>query len=132
MRPNSAIDRQQAGVASTLNEVTLVECSPALLSEGLVAVAYADGRIRLWNFLQSATDSESQANASSDSGSSSPSLDGLCLLTLHGHRSAVSALRYNAAGSLLASGGRDTEIVVWDPVAETGKMDYIYISLYFF
>ncbi|CAM9749158.1 unnamed protein product [Chrysoparadoxa australica] len=42
-------------------------------------------------------------------------------LTLHGHRAAVlAASRFNADGTLLATGGADTEIVVWDAVAESG------------
>ena len=33
------------------------------------------------------------------------------VLTLNGHRSAVTALNYNAAGTLLVSGARDTDII---------------------
>jgi U3 small nucleolar RNA-associated protein 12 len=36
---------------------------------------------------------------------------GTLVLTLNGHRSAVTALHYNASGSLLASGARDTDII---------------------
>jgi U3 small nucleolar RNA-associated protein 12 len=43
-----------------------------------------------------------------------------CAVTLQGHKSAVSALRYSAAGDLLASGGRDTDVIVWDVVGEAG------------
>ena len=35
-------------------------------------------------------------------------------------QSAVSALRFNRSGGLLASGGRDTDCIVWDIVAEAG------------
>ncbi len=35
-------------------------------------------------------------------------------------QSAVSSLRYHAGGALLASGGRDTDVIVWDVVGETG------------
>ena len=136
LRPNSSAERQSGSIVDTGSEVTVIECSPALLSEGLVAVAYADGRIRIWNFLQSAADGlhESQASAHQPEAASSAALDGLCLLTLHGHRSAVSALRYNSSGSLLASGGRDTDIIVWDPVAESGlnfTMPFIIESVHF-
>ena len=41
-------------------------------------------------------------------------------VTLAGHRGAVTALRYNRAGALLASGAQDTDIIVWDVVAEAG------------
>lgn len=45
---------------------------------------------------------------------------GATAVTLHGHRSAVTAGRYHPSGALLASGSADTDIVVWDAVAETG------------
>ena len=35
-------------------------------------------------------------------------------------QSAVTALRFNAAGALLASGAKDTDVIVWDVVGETG------------
>ena len=41
-------------------------------------------------------------------------------MTLNGHRKAVSALCYSPSGALLASGGQDTDIVVWDPAEEAG------------
>lgn len=41
-------------------------------------------------------------------------------MTLSGHRGAVSALAYNNKGTLLASGANDTDLIVWDVVAETG------------
>lgn len=45
---------------------------------------------------------------------------GATAVTLHGHRSAVTAGRYHTSGALLASGSADTDIVVWDAVAESG------------
>lgn len=45
---------------------------------------------------------------------------GATAVTLHGHRSAVTAGRYHSSGALLASGSADTDIVVWDTVAEAG------------
>ncbi len=41
-------------------------------------------------------------------------------VTLSGHRGAVTALRYNRGGALLASGAQDTDAIVWDVVAEAG------------
>ena len=41
-------------------------------------------------------------------------------VTLSGHKAAVSALRFSSSGALLASGGRDTDAIVWDVVAESG------------
>ena len=43
-----------------------------------------------------------------------------CTVTLKGHKSSITALRFNKAGSLLASGSKDTDLIVWDVVAETG------------
>ena len=40
--------------------------------------------------------------------------------TLAGHRGAVTALRFARDGALLASGSRDTDIVVWDVASEAG------------
>lgn len=45
---------------------------------------------------------------------------GTCETTLVGHKSATTALRCNRSGSLLASGSKDTEIIVWDVVGEAG------------
>lgn len=62
-----------------------------------MASGYADGSIRIWDFDK-----------------------GTCETTLNGHKGAVTALRYNKLGSLLASGGKDNDIILWDVVGETG------------
>ena len=62
-----------------------------------LAVGHVDGSLRLWNLEQST-----------------------CDVTLRGHRGAVSSLRYSRGGSMLASGGRDTDIVIWDVPGEAG------------
>lgn len=41
-------------------------------------------------------------------------------MTLSGHRGAVTALAFNKDGTLLASGSRDTDLIVWDVVGEAG------------
>ncbi|CAM9221880.1 unnamed protein product, partial [Choristocarpus tenellus] len=46
--------------------------------------------------------------------------NGSTAVTLNGHRSAVTAGRYHNSGALLASGAADTDIVVWDTIAESG------------
>lgn len=61
------------------------------------AVGYADGSIRLWS-----------------TGTTS------VLVTLNGHKSAVSALSWDQDGTRLASGSKDTDIIVWDVVGEVG------------
>ncbi|CAM9797563.1 unnamed protein product [Sphacelaria rigidula] len=45
---------------------------------------------------------------------------GATTVSLHGHRSAITAGRYHPSGALLASGSADTEIVIWDTVADSG------------
>ena len=41
-------------------------------------------------------------------------------LTFTGHRGPVSCVRFSSSGDLLASGGSDGSVVVWDVVDETG------------
>ncbi|GAB5035806.1 wd repeat-containing protein 3 [Nannochloropsis oceanica] len=46
---------------------------------------------------------------------------GILKVTLHGHRSGgVACLVFSRGGTVLASGGRDTDIILWDLVAESG------------
>lgn len=37
-----------------------------------------------------------------------------------GHRSEITALAYDSFGHKLASGAKDTDVIVWDTVSETG------------
>lgn len=41
-------------------------------------------------------------------------------MTLNGHSRAISALRCSPDGCRLASGSRDTDIIIWDLVAQSG------------
>ncbi|KAK8969778.1 hypothetical protein KSP40_PGU004479 [Platanthera guangdongensis] len=76
--------------------VTSIASSPSSSSSS-VSSGHADGSIRLWDLGR-----------------------GTCEATLNGHKSAVTALRYNHLGSLLASGSKDCDIILWDVIAETG------------
>ncbi|GFH21363.1 uncharacterized protein HaLaN_18652, partial [Haematococcus lacustris] len=80
-------------------EVTCITRAPG--SSALIAVGYGDGspglQVRLWDL------------TSKD-----------CLVTLQGHKSGVSCLRFSADGALLASGSKDTDLVVWDVAGEAG------------
>lgn len=67
----------------------------------LVAVGYADGAIVLWN---------------TKDGTEGP--------TFQGHKGAVTALAFDANDARLASGARDTSIIVWDVVGERGLYRY--------
>lgn len=62
-----------------------------------IASGYADGSIRIWECEK-----------------------GTCETILDGHKGAVTILRYNKLGSLLASGSKDSDIILWDVVGETG------------
>jgi U3 small nucleolar RNA-associated protein 12 len=61
------------------------------------AAGYSDGSIRVWNLDSSE-----------------------CEMTLNGHSKAISSLRCSVDGCCLVSGSRDTDIIVWDLVAQTG------------
>ena len=65
------------------------------------AIGYGDGSIRLWS-----------ASAST------------VLVGLNGHKKAVTALAFDDTGSRLASGSQDTELIIWDVLAETGLFRY--------
>lgn len=69
----------------------------SIASSSSVASGHANGSIRLWDLSKST-----------------------CEATLNGHESAVTALRYNHLGSLLASGSKDCDVILWDVVAESG------------
>ena len=75
--------------------VTHISRSPT--NWDLFAVGYQDGSIRLW----------SAANQS-------------VVVTFNGHKSAVSCLAWDRDGTRLASGSKDTDIIVWDVVGEVG------------
>ncbi|KAG8825261.1 hypothetical protein FRC17_008781 [Serendipita sp. 399] len=76
-------------------EVSCIVQSPT--TKDVFAVGYVDGSIRLWN---------SQHNSSS--------------VVFNGHKKAVTAMCFDPSGTRLASGSQDTEIILWDVVAETG------------
>lgn len=63
----------------------------------IFAVGYGDGSIRLWD-----------------------SRIGSVLLNFDGHRSAITVLAFDGQGVRLASGSKDTDIIVWDLVTEAG------------
>lgn len=79
-------------------EVTCMMQSPR---KDIFAVGYADGSIRLWGTGTSAV-----------------------LVAFNGHKNAVTALAFDDTGSRLASGSQDTELIIWDVLAETGLFRY--------
>lgn len=62
------------------------------------AVGYDDGSIRLWD-----------------------SKIATVIVNFNGHKSAITQLAFDKSGVRLASGSRDTDIIVWDLVAEVGQ-----------
>ena len=86
-------------------EVTCILRSP---QKDLFAVGYADGSIRLWDQSKNSV-----------------------VATFNGHKKAVTALAFDEKGTRLASGSQDTDLIVWDVVAEAGLFRYaiLYISM---
>jgi U3 small nucleolar RNA-associated protein 12 len=62
------------------------------------AVGYEDGTIRLWDSKIATT-----------------------IVSFNGHRSAITILAFDKLGVRLASGSKDTDVIIWDLVAEVGK-----------
>jgi U3 small nucleolar RNA-associated protein 12 len=79
-------------------EVTCIVQSP---QAEFFAVGYADGSIRLWN---------------SETSSS---------IVFNGHKKAVTSLAFDEQGTRLASGSQDTDLIVWDVVAEAGLYRFV-------
>lgn len=63
----------------------------------IFAVGYEDGSIRVWD----------------------SKISGV-IVSFNGHRSAISLLSFDKSGVRLASGSKDTDIIIWDLVAEVG------------
>lgn len=79
---------------SHIAEVTAILQSPR---KDMFAVGYVDGSIRLWN---------SSSNT--------------VISTFNGHKNSVTALAFDEEGTRLASGSQDTDLILWDIVAEAG------------
>ena len=76
-------------------EVTVIVRSGA--DPDIYAVGYGDGSIRVWD-----------------------SRIATVIIGFNGHKSAVTTLAFDKEGVRLASGAKDTDIIVWDLVAEVG------------
>lgn len=80
-------------------EITALAQNP---HNGALAVGYADGTIKLFS-------SEGDATFNTDES-----------VVFNGHKSAVTCLAFDGQGHRLASGSRDTVLIVWDVVNECG------------
>lgn len=69
--------------------------------QDLIAAGYQDGTVRIWRLNE-------QWN------------QGELVVTFNGHKSAVTQLCFDSQGNRLASGSRDTDVVLWDIVSEEG------------
>ncbi|KAI9813074.1 MAG: hypothetical protein M1827_004294 [Pycnora praestabilis] len=76
-------------------EVTAIAQSKA--DRDIFAVGYGNGSIRIWD-----------------------SRIATIIMSFNGHRSAITTLAFDQSGVRLASGAKDTDIIVWDLVAELG------------
>ena len=85
--------------APSTAEVIALVLNP--LRPSVLAAGYDDGSIRLWNLKEDFS-------------------GGDLIVTFNGHKSAVTHLVFDPKGNRLASGSKDTDIVLWDIVAEEG------------
>lgn len=85
--------------APSMAEVTAVTLNPA--NPLVLAAGHHDGSIRLWTLNDDFS-------------------GGDLAVTFNGHKSAVTHLAFDEDGNRLVSGSRDTDMVLWDIVAETG------------
>ena len=76
-------------------EVTVIASSNA--DPDIYAVGYGDGSVRVWD-----------------------SRIATVIVSFNGHKSAVTTLAFDNDGVRLASGAKDTDIILWDLVAEVG------------
>ncbi|GAB1214391.1 hypothetical protein ATERTT37_003553 [Aspergillus terreus] len=77
-------------------QVTVITHSKT--DEDLFAVGYEDGSIRVWD-----------------------SRTATVIIAFNGHKSAITQLAFDPSGVRLASGSKDTDIILWDLVAEVGQ-----------
>jgi WD40 repeat protein len=87
---------------STTGDVTILERST---DKTTVAGGYSSGELRIFNYITKEV-----------------------VATFRGHRSAVSAVAFERSGSIVASGGRDSDIFLWDLVTLTGEIMLLIIT----
>jgi U3 small nucleolar RNA-associated protein 12 len=85
--------------APSMAEVTALTLNPA--NSLMLAAGYHDGSIRLWTLKDDFSGGE-------------------LAVTFNGHKNAVTHLAFDEEGNRLVSGSKDTDMVLWDIVAETG------------
>ncbi|POR30842.1 U3 small nucleolar RNA-associated protein 12 [Tolypocladium paradoxum] len=78
--------------------VPVTSIAQSKTDKDVFAVGYEDGSIRLWDSKISTV-----------------------IVNFNGHKSAITKLVFDKSGVRLASGSRDTDVIVWDLVAEVGQ-----------
>ena len=99
----------------------------AAAATAVVATGHSDGTVRLWPRRVARSSSGSSVLEAvrhtyndPDAPDGAAAADLGAVVTLAGHRGGVTALAFDGAGLLLASGARDTDVVVWDVARERG------------
>jgi U3 small nucleolar RNA-associated protein 12 len=96
---------KSSALLATLHDTpSMVEVTSLALNTSnslLLAAGYHDGSIRLWTLKDNFSGGE-------------------LAVTFNGHKTAVTHLAFDEEGNRLVSGSKDTDIVLWDIVAETG------------
>ncbi|KAJ3948248.1 beta transducin [Colletotrichum fioriniae] len=80
------------------NTVPVTAIVQSKVDTDIFAVGYEDGSIRLWD-----------------------SKIATVIVNFNGHKSAITTLAFDKSGVRLASGSRDTDVIIWDLVAEVGQ-----------
>ena len=111
---SSSTGGEEEGKRRTRREVTSVAATDA--GGGVVAAGFSDGSVRLWKTPLSSLLKSDEADEDEDASSYYSHSD----VTFRGHRNAVTSIAFAEDGAMLASGGKDTEVVVWDCLEERG------------
>lgn len=111
----TVLERSPDGVHVAVGCAAAADSSSEPLSVSNPLLSYNDGTIRVWNVRDKVCDVTLNGHRVRSAFFSRPSL-----LTEPRAQSGVSALRFHEGGNLLASGSRDTEIIVWDILQEQG------------
>ena len=110
--PASGMNRAGGKTAPQCGEVTALRVAPGAGGGATesVAAGYADGSVRVWPVsFRSGRVERAEDKVPPPS------------MSVHGHKAAVTCLAFGGRGeALLASGSRDTTVVVWDVASETG------------
>lgn len=80
------------------NKAQVTAIAQSKTDKDIYAVGYEDGSIRLWDSKITTT-----------------------ILNFNGHKSAITILAFDKSGVRLASGSKDTDVIVWDLIAEVGQ-----------